>query len=120
MRVLWRNGKKILISAAAALLTLNLADLITTWYVVGSGRGVEANPIAGLLGGPFSPLELVLKVVVFPVSVLGVAWWLTRRFKDSRPAMVAIIAPAAVYAAAVANNVIVAAKKAKKTVAREA
>ena len=106
----------ILIILAAILLTLNLADVISTWVAVSTGRGTEGNPFMLLLGGPFSPAVFFLKLVVVPAAILGVAWWIARRWKDPRLGMVAIIAPAAVYAAAVANNVIVATKKVKKTV----
>jgi hypothetical protein len=51
--------------------------------------------------------------------VLGVAWWLTRRTGNARLGVATIILPAATFAAAAANNVLVAAKKVKKAVARE-
>lgn len=106
----------ILIILAAILLALNAADVISTWLAIATGRGFEANPIVLLLGGPFSPTAFLLKLVVVPGSILGVAWWLARRWKNPMLGMAAIIAPAAVYATAVANNVIVATKKVKKTV----
>jgi hypothetical protein len=105
----------ILIILAVALLSLNMADLVTTWFVISSGKGIEANPIALMLGGPLSPVELFLKVVAFPATVLGLTWYLARKFKDPRLGMVTLLAPVVVYATAVANNVMVAAKKVEKT-----
>jgi hypothetical protein len=105
----------ILISLAAILLLLNLADVVSTWIALSTGRRIEANPIVLLLGGPFSPLSFFLKLVVVPGAILGVAWYLARRFKDPRLGMATLVAPAAMYAAVVANNVMVAAKKVEKT-----
>jgi len=68
------------------------------------------------LGGPFSPIVFLLKLIVVSVAML-VVWWIAHRWKGPRLGMATIIAPAATYAAVVANNVIVAAKKVKKTVA---
>lgn len=105
----------ILIILAAVLLTVNLADVVSTWVaLLVTRRGVEANLIVLLLGGPFSPAALILKLVVIPGVILVVAWYLTRRFKDPRLGIATIIAPVVMYAAVVANNVIVAAKKAQK------
>jgi hypothetical protein len=106
-----------LVFLAVALLAFNLADVVSTWIGIASGKGVEANPVVLLLGGPFSPLSLFLKVVVVPAAILGVGYWLGRRFKDPRLGMAVIIPPAVAFAAAAANNVIVAAKKVKKIVA---
>ena len=104
----------ILIVLAISLLALNLADVITTWVAVSTGRGVEENPFVLMLGGPFTPAALFLKLIVVPGAVLSVAWYLARRFKDPRLGM-ALIAPVAMYAAVVTNNVMVAAKKVEKT-----
>ena len=105
----------ILIILAISLLALNLADVITTWVAISTGRGIEANPLVLLLGGPFTPLAFFLKLIVVPGAILGVAWYLARRFKDPRLGVATIIAPVAMYAAVVANNVMVAAKKVEKT-----
>ena len=72
----------ILIILAVILLALNLADVVSTWIALSTGRGIEANPIVLLLGGPFSPAAFFLKLVVIPGAILGVAWYLARRFKD--------------------------------------
>ncbi len=104
----------LLLVLAASLLTLNMADLATTWFLISNGKGVEANPIILLLGGPFSPLELLMKVAVFPATVLGIAWWLAHKSKDPRLGIAAIIPATVMIGTAVANNVIVAAKKVKK------
>ena len=103
---------------AAILLTLNTVDVVMTWFGVSSGKAVEANPIVLLLGGPFSPVALFVKLVLIPTAILGVTWWLVRRTKEPGLGMAAIIAPAIVFGVAVANNVIVVAKKVKKN-ARE-
>jgi predicted permease len=105
----------ILIILAIILLALNLADAVSTWISLSTGRGIEANPIVLLLGGPFSPASFFLKLVVVPAAILGVAWWITRRSKDSRLGIATLIMPVAVFATAVANNVMVAAKKVEKT-----
>jgi predicted permease len=105
----------ILIVLAALLLVLNLADVVSTWIALSSGRGIEANPFILFLGGPFTPIAFTLKLVVVPAAMLGVAWYMARRFKDPRLGMATLIAPAAMYAAVVANNVVVAAKKVEKT-----
>ncbi|MGD0175820.1 MAG: DUF5658 family protein [Candidatus Bathyarchaeia archaeon] len=104
----------ILIILAISLLALNLADVVSTWIAVSTGRGIEANSIVLLLGGPFSPVAFLLKLVVVPAAILGIAWYLACRFKDPRLGMATIIAPTAMYAVAVANNVMVAAKKVEK------
>lgn len=105
----------ILIILAASLLILNLADVVSTWIVLSTGRGIEANPFVLLLGGPFSPTAFLLKLILIPGAILVVAWYLARRFKDPRLGIATIIAPVAMYAAVVANNVMVAAKKVEKT-----
>lgn len=105
----------ILIILAVSLLALNLADVVSTWIAINTGRGIEANPVMLLLGGPFSPMAFFLKLVAVPCAILGIAWYLAHRFKDPRLAMATVIMPAAVFAAAVANNVMVAAKKVEKT-----
>ncbi|MGA8856800.1 MAG: DUF5658 family protein, partial [Candidatus Bathyarchaeia archaeon] len=93
----------ILIILAVSLLALNLADVVSTWIALSAGRGIEANPIVLLLGGPFSPIAFFLKLVVVPGAILCVAWWLARRSKDPRLGIATILGPAVVYAAAVAN-----------------
>lgn len=98
----------------AMLLILNFADFVSTWITIASGKGVEANPIVIMLGGPFSPTALFLKLVAIPAAIVTGAWLLTRKGKDPRLAMATVIMPAIVFGTAVANNVIVAAKKVKK------
>ncbi len=99
---------------AAILLAVNTADVVTTWLGVSSGKAVEANPIILLLGGPFTPAALFVKLALVPMAILGLSRWLARRTKDPRLGMAAIIAPAITFGTAVANNVIVVAKKVKK------
>ena len=55
-----------------------------------------------------------MKVALVPVAILGVAWWLVRRFKDPRLGVVTILPSLVPIVAAVANNVIVASKKVRK------
>lgn len=105
---------------AGAFLVLNLADAVSTWISVSSGKGVEGNFLLLMLGGPFSAPALFLKLFVVPASILGVAWWLANRSKGPRLGMAAIVVPVVVYAVAVANNVIVAAKKVEKVASRHA
>jgi hypothetical protein len=104
----------ILIILAAAVLVLNLADVVSTWIALSSGRGVEANPFVLFLGGPFSPLSLYLKLILIPAAMLIAAWYLAHQFKDPRLGIAAFITPAVGYAVVVANNVMVAAKKVEK------
>ena len=104
---------------AAALLVLNFADFATTYVAVISGKGVESNPIILLLGGPLSPQAIFLKLILIPGIVLGVAWWLARKLKDPRPSMAAIIPVATIFGYAVANNVLVITKKARKIVGKK-
>ena len=104
-----------LIILAISLLALNMADAISTWIAISTGRGFEENPIVLLLGGPFTPAALLLKLIITPAAILGVAWYMARRFKDPRLGIATIIAPVAMYAAVVANNVMIAAKKVEKT-----
>ncbi len=99
---------------AAIFLAVNTADVVTTWIGVSSGKAVEANPIILLLGGPFTPLALFVKLALIPTAILGLSWWLARRTKEPRLGMAAIIAPAITFGTVVANNVIVAAKKVEK------
>ena len=104
----------ILIALATILLALNAADVVSTWIALNTGA-IEANPLVLLLGGPFSPIALFLKLAVVPGTIIGVAWYMARRFKDPRFGIATIAAPVAMYAAVVANNVMVAAKKVEKT-----
>jgi hypothetical protein len=103
---------------AATLLVLNLADVVSTWISVSSGKGVEGNFLVLMLGGPFSAPALFLKLIVVPAAIVLAAWGVSRRFKDTRLGVAVILPAVAVYVVAVANNVIVAAKKVKK-IARE-
>ena len=105
----------ILVALAAILVALNAADTISTWIVISTGKGVEANPFVLIMGGPFSPVELVMKLVVLPAAILTVAWWLFHKLKAPRLAMLAIIPTALGLGVVVANNVIIAAKKVEKT-----
>jgi hypothetical protein len=99
---------------AVVFLAVNTVDVVTTWLGVSSGKAVEANPIVLLLGGPFSPAALFVKLALIPTAILGVTWWLAHRMKDPRLGMAALITPAIIFGTAVANNVIVIAKKVKK------
>ena len=76
---------------AAAFLVLNLADVVSTWISVSSGKGVEGNFLVLMLGGPFSVPALFLKLFVVPGRHPGVAWWVSRRLKDTRLGMAAIL-----------------------------
>lgn len=100
----------------AALLTLNFADFATTWLGVTSGKGIEANPSWLMLGGPLSPFALFLKLVAIPGLILAIAWLLTSRSRDMRPALVAILPAATILAATVTNNVMIVTKKVEKIV----
>lgn len=101
------------------MLIVNLADVASTWFVISSGKGVEVNLVVLFLGGLFSSISLPLKIVGVPVIILATAWWLTHRSEDPRLGIATIIPPVIVLGSVVANNVVVAAKKVKKTVARE-
>ena len=48
---------------AGAFLVLNLADAVSTWISVSSGKGVEGNFLVLMLGGPFSAPALFLKLI---------------------------------------------------------
>lgn len=72
-----------------------------------------------MLGGPFSSMSILLKLVIIPGSIIGGAWWLNRKFKDLFPAMAILISPAVVFASAVANNVVVMTKKVQKIAGKD-
>jgi hypothetical protein len=97
-------------------LILNFADFATTYIGITSGKAVEANPIWFALDGPLAPAAIFVKLAVIPAFILGTAWLLWRRFKDSNLNMAVIIPASAVLAGVVANNVIIIAKKARKVV----
>lgn len=105
----------ILLLLTVGLLVFNAADVVSTWIAISSGRGMEANRFIIQLGGPFTPAALLLKLVVVPGAILGIAWWMAYRWKAPEVAAATILVPAAMYAGLVANNVMVAAKKVKKT-----
>ena len=98
----------------AVLLALNFADFISTWIAIDAAKGAEANPFILMLGGPFSPPVIFVKLVLIPVAILSVVWWVTR-YMNARIGVAALIPAAATLAGIVANNVIVIAKKVKKT-----
>jgi hypothetical protein len=104
----------ILIILAVSLLAFNAADVVSTWIAISSGRGMEANRFILQLGGPFTPIALLLKLVIIPGAILGFAWWLAYRWKAPEVAAATILVPAAMYAGLVANNIMVAAKKVEK------
>jgi hypothetical protein len=104
----------ILIVLAIILLALNAADVVSTWIALNTGA-IEANPLVLLLGGPFSPIALFLKLIIIPSVILGVAWYMACKFKDPRLGIATIVAPVVMTAGVVANNVMVAAKKVEKT-----
>lgn len=114
-----RNATITLRLLAAVLLVLNFADFATTWVGVSGGKGVEANPFWAMLGGPLSPLGVFVKLLLVPGIILGSAWWLTRKFKDPKVAMAAILPATTIFAHAVANNVLVIVKKARKIIGRK-
>jgi hypothetical protein len=105
----------ILIILAVSLLAFNAADVVSTWIAISSGRGMEANRFIIQLGGPFTPIALILKLVIIPGAILVVAWLMAYRWKTPEVAAATILVPAAMYATLVANNVMVATKKVKKT-----
>jgi hypothetical protein len=107
----------VLLLFTAVVLAFNLLDVLTTWMVVSRG-GVESNPLILALGGPFTPLALFLKLVVVPTVVIIVGWWAAYRAKDPKQGFVTLMPAAMVFGSAVVNNVMVAAKKARKVVKR--
>ena len=110
--------RSFLLIIAAVLLVLNFADFLTTLFGITYRGALESNTVMLALGGPLSPASILLKLVVFPGLVLGAAWWLTRKFKDPLPAMALIVPSAIMFGHAVANNVVVIAKKAHKIAGR--
>ena len=78
------------------LLALQVADLATTLYVLRTGKGAEANPIARKLMDFFGP-ELGLAL---PKILLAMAIW---TFRDTTPAW-AYAGLCALYVAIVGNN----------------
>lgn len=104
----------VLYLVAVILLVLNLADVVSTWVVISNGKGYEANPVLHILGGPFSPAALFLKLFIVPFALVGMAWWVGHRANGAKAGLLTIIPATVVYGAAVANNIIVAAKKVKK------
>jgi hypothetical protein len=104
---------------AALVLGVNYADFATTYIIVTSGKGFEANPLVNLVGGPLSLSGITLKLVVIPALVLGVTWWATRDASNALPGITAILPVAIGLSAAVVNNVLVMTKKVRKTVDRK-
>lgn len=102
----------------AALLVLNFSDFATTWFGITYRGDLESNSFMLMLGGPFSPMSILLKLVIVPGLILSGAWWLNHKFKDPLPAMAILISPAVVFASAVANNVVVMTKKVQKIAGR--
>lgn len=98
----------ILYMVAVILLVLNIADVVSTWVVISNGKGYEANPFLQILGGPFSPPILFLKLFIIPIAMIGMAWWVGRRAEDARAGLLTIIPATVVFGTAVANNVMVA------------
>jgi hypothetical protein len=79
-----------------ALLVLQALDLATTLYVLRTGKGAEANPIARKLMAVFGP-ELGLAL---PKILLAMAIW---TFRDTTPAW-AFALLCVMYVAIVGNN----------------
>ena len=101
------KSSRVLIAIAALFLIFNLTDILTTWIAISSGRGVEANPLVLLEGGPFSPLSLVLKLLVIPGIVLTGAWLIAHKWKDPNLALAAILPNTIGLAAVTAHNLMV-------------
>lgn len=99
---------------AAALLVLNFADFLTTWFAITYQGALESNGVLLMLGGPLSRPSIVLKLVVMPCLILGAAWWATRKFKDPLPAVALIVPSVVMFGSAVVNNVWVIRKKVRK------
>ena len=78
------------------LLALQVADLITTLYVLRTGKGAEANPIAKKLMAVFGPEFTVLMV---KAALAGAIW----TFRASTPAIV-FAGLCVLYLYVVANN----------------
>jgi membrane protease YdiL (CAAX protease family) len=73
---------------------------------------MKPNPLVMLLDGRVPAIAFFLKLVVIPTAILSVVSWIAYRRKDPRLATVIMLAAAA-------NNALVAARKVKKTVAKE-
>ena len=85
-----------LMPMAYLLLALQVADLATTLYVLRTGKGAEANPIARKLMDFFGPeLGLALPKLL----IAGVIWTV----RDTTPPIV-FAGLCAVYIVIVANN----------------
>jgi hypothetical protein len=92
---------------AAIFLTVNESDFVTTLIGIVSGRGVEANPSMMLLGGPLSPAQILVKLVVGPTLILGLGYVLAAKFRDARITLSLIVPTIVAFSYAVANNVLV-------------
>ena len=99
---------RILVLAAALFFLFNLADVISTWLVISSGKGVEANPIVLLQGGPFTPTALIMKLAVIPGAILGLAWLFARKWKAPKLAIATVLPSAIGLAAVTAHNLMIA------------
>ena len=101
------RSSRVLVAIAALFLIFNLTDILTTWFAISSGRGVEANPLVLLERGPFSPLSLVLKLLIIPGIILTAAWLIVRKWKDPNLALVAILPNTIGLAAVTVHNLMV-------------
>lgn len=79
-----------------ALLVLQVLDLATTLYVLRTGKGAEANPIAKKLMAVFGPEFTVLMV---KAALAGAIW----TFRDTTPAW-AYALLCVMYVVIVGNN----------------
>jgi hypothetical protein len=109
------NTNRKLYLVAAALILLNFADFVSTWIIISSGRGYESNPVVIYFGGPFSPLAIFVKLILIPTVTIGIVLALTRKGPAVKMGTLGLLPAVVVLAGTVANNVVVVAKKVKKT-----
>lgn len=87
--------------AAFVLVAVQYVDLLTTRAVLATGNGIEANPLAGLMGG-LGHMAVVKLVIANLMAVLVI-----RLRRPSLALVMALSAGVGCYLAVVASNLMV-------------
>lgn len=87
--------------AAGLLVLAQLLDLVTTRALMATGRGVEANPLAGMVGG-VGPMGLAKVGIATALALMVV-----RRPRPSLGLVMALYVGVGCYLAVVLSNVMV-------------
>ena len=96
---------KLFVAITMVFLILNFLDFLSTAIGIMSGKVVEANPIINWMGGPFSPIALIVKFIIFPIMFLLSGNLIIKKYKDSKFVLMLIGVSSTVLGFIVANNV---------------